>query len=196
MTSFRPGDRVFWWKWITRVVEFPYRAEILTVGTKRITIRVEDPDGGAQRIIRHVLAGSLQPVAVYYEKAADQGPAALEPAATWGEFARYLQIGEDVRPVRQVDVFENGNMLSYDRVHWVDAFGMLGDAQINRNHKDGPWGQSQEIEAADFERVWSVARASPIRRQQVVTAQMGQLGAVPLWLTIRGWRPTGSNRRS
>lgn len=189
MWSFWPGEPVFWWKRITRVVEYPYRAKVLIVRAKRITITVEDPDGNPKSFIRQVAAKSLQPAAVYHEKAADQGPAILEPSKTWGRFTRYVEIGEDLRPVRQVDVFENGHMLSFDRAHWVDDFGILGDAQINRNRKKGRWGQSQEINADKFEQVWAAARASPIWKQQAASAQMGQMGAVPIWLTIRGWRP-------
>ena len=186
---FQPGDRVFWWKRITRVVEYPYCAEITAVGPKRITIMVEDIDETNDRLIRHVAAENLQPLAGYYVKAADQGQAILEPTASWGRFSRYLEIGEDLRPMRQVDVFEDGHLLSYDRVHWVDDFGMLSDAKINRNRKVGPWGSSEEIEAAEFGRVWSAARASQMWSQQMATAQMASMGVVPTWLTIKGWRP-------
>jgi hypothetical protein len=189
VTLFRSGDRVFWWKRITCAIEYPYRAEITAVGRKRITIMVEDPDDADDRFIRDVAAESLQPRAGYYEKAVDQGPALLEPAASWGRFTRYLEIGDDLRPVRQVDVFEDGHFLTYDRVNWVDDFGMLGDAQINRNRKSGPWGRSKEIESAEFERVWGTARTSQMWPQQMVTAQMARRGAVPIWLTIKGWRP-------
>src|SRR5436309_287681 len=125
MTALQPGNQVFWWKRITRAIEYPYRAEVVTVGPKRITIRVEDPDSG-DRFIRHVAAECLQPLAGYYEKAIGQGPAMLEPAASWGKFTVYVEIGEDLRPVREVRVFENGTMLSYDRAHWVDDFGTFG----------------------------------------------------------------------
>ncbi len=189
MTQFRSGDRVFWWKRITRAVEYPYRAEVVAVGAKRITVTVEDPDDASDRFLRHVATESLQPVARYYVRAIEQGPAILEPAASWGPFTRYLEIGEDLRPVRQVDVFEDGHMLSYDRVHWVDEFGMLGDAKINRNRKQGPWGKSGEIESAEFESIWTAARVSPTWPQQVATAQMGRMGAEPVWLTVKGWRP-------
>jgi hypothetical protein len=194
VTQFQPGDRVFWWKRITRAVEYPYRAEVVAVGPKRVTIAVEDADDATDRFTRHVGAESLQPVAGYYAKAIEQGPAILGPAASWGRFTLYLEIGEDLCSVRQVHVFENGNMLCYDRIHWVDDFGMLGDAKINRNRMNGPWGKSAEIKSAEFERVWTAARASPMWQQQVVTAQMGRMGAVPVWFTIKGWRPGRTSR--
>jgi hypothetical protein len=189
IAALRPGSQVFWWKRITRAIEFPYRAEVVAVGPKRVTIRVEDPDDADDRFIRHVAVESLQAIAQYHAKAVGQGPAILEPAAAWGQFTRYREVGEDLRPVRQVDVFENGNLLSYDRTHWVDDFGMLGDARINRNRKQGPWGKSEEIAPAEFARVWTAARASPMWPRQVVGAQMEQMGAVPIWFTVRGWRP-------
>src|SRR5262249_3510688 len=114
---------------------------------------VEAPDDASDRFLRHVTTESLQPVAGYYGKALEQGPAILEPAASWGRFTRYLEIGEDLRPVRHVDVYEDGHVLSYDRVHWIDEFGMLGASKINRKRKSGLWGQSEEIESGEFERV-------------------------------------------
>jgi hypothetical protein len=195
-TSFRPGDQVSWWKRISQDGEHPYRAEVLKVGAKRVTIAVEDPDGGPARFIRHVTADSLQPVGAYHGKATAQSPRIAGPAAAWGRFTRYLEIGEDLRAVRQVDVFENGNMLSYDRGHWVDAFGMLAEGRINRNRRQWLWGQFEEIDARAFERVWVAARASRTWHQQVETAQMARMGAVPVWFTIRGWRPRLTRRRT
>jgi hypothetical protein len=177
MTAFRPGDQVTWWKRITRSIDYPYRAQVVAVGPRRIAISVEDPSDADIRFLRHVSAEHLQPVAGYYSKAAGQGPAILEPAARWGRFTIYLEIGEDLRPVREVLVFENGNLLSYDRSHWIDDFGMLGDARINRSRTQGRWGQSEEIEPAELERVWSAARASPMWLRQAATAQMA--GWVP-----------------
>jgi hypothetical protein len=189
VTQFRPGDQVFWWKRITSATEHPYRAEVLAVGANRITVTVEDPDDAGDRFLRHVAYESLQPVAGYYEKAIEQGPAAREPAANWGRFTRYLEIGEDLRAVRQVDHFADGHLLSYDRTHWVDDFGMLGDARINRNRKRGLRGRAEEIDSVEFARIWTAARASPTWPQQVATAQMGRMGVVPVWFTIKGWRP-------
>jgi hypothetical protein len=57
--QFRPGDQVFWWKRVTRAVEYPYRAEVVAVGTKRITLTVEDPDDASDRSVRHVATERL-----------------------------------------------------------------------------------------------------------------------------------------
>lgn len=189
-TAFRPGDQVFWWKRAARAVEYPYRAEVVAIGARRVTIAVEDPDGGPDRIVRHVAAECLQFVGVFHEKASAQGPAILEPAASWGPFTRYVEVGEDLHALRQVDFFENGNMLSYDRTHWVDDFGMLGDARINRNRKQGLWGSSEEIGTEEFEQVWGAARRCSLWQRQVATAQMENRGAIPVWLTIPDWRPS------
>jgi hypothetical protein len=186
---FRPGDLVYWWKRITREGEHPCRAEVVAIGSKRIKIAVKDPDGGSEPVIRHVAADCLQPVGIYHEKARCQGPELLEPAASWGRYTCYAEIGEDLRLVRQVNVYENGSMLSYDRRHWVDEFGMLGDARINRNRKQGRWGQSEEITAAEFESVWKAARRSPVWKRQQATAKMSQWGAVPMWFTSKDRRP-------
>lgn len=189
MANFKPGNQVYWWKRMTRSSEYPYRAEIVTVGPKRITISVEDPVDTTNRFTRHVPAESLQPVASYFSKAADQRRESPEPVAGWGRFTRYLEIGENLSAVRQVDVFENGLMLSYDQTHWVDGFSMLGDARMNRNHKRGRWGQSEEIESAEFEHVWTAARSADLWPQQVAAARMKEWGAIPAWLTVKGWYP-------
>jgi hypothetical protein len=69
---------------------------------------------------------------------------------------------------------------------------MLGDARINRNRKHGPWGRSEEIEATEFESIWTAARGSPLWLQQVATAQMARRGAVPIWLN--DWNDTPEQR--
>jgi hypothetical protein len=193
--EFCPGDSVYWWKRHNTNIEYPFRAMVVSMHAKRVTIEVEDLDGGTDRIVRHVAAERLQPIAVFYSKAMHRFPATLEPAASWGRFTLYLEVGEDLRTLRNVHVFENGRMLSYDRNHWVDDFGMLGDGKINRKRKQGPWQSSEtwwsseEIKPEEFERIWEAARSCPTWREQVATAQMGKLGEIPIWFTIKGWRP-------
>src|SRR5262249_59651356 len=119
-----------------------------------------------------------------------KGHRTSEPLVLWGRFARYLEVGEDARALRHVDVFESGPILSYDRSHWVDGFDMLADARIKRLRKQGQWGPSREIPAAEFERIWATARRSPLWRRQKATARMSRAGKVPIWLVTRPRRTT------
>ena len=137
MTALRTDGQVFWWKWITRHIEYPHRAEVVTVGPKRVTILVQDPDDAEDRYIRHVAVDRLQSVAGYHKKVVAQGPHIWEPTMSCGRFTRHLEVGKDLRAVRHVAAFENGSTLCYDRVHWVDDFGMLGDARMSRNRNEG-----------------------------------------------------------
>ena len=192
MTQLQPGDPVYWWRQINRSIQYPYRARVVSVGPKSVTISAEDPNDVNARFLRNVAAERLQSVARYCEKAPEQGPAILEPANSWGRFTRYSEIGEDLWSVRQVDEFESGRFLSYDRAHWVDGFGMLGDARINRYLKTGLWGRSEEIEYAEFERAWKAARSSPMWPEQIASVQRGLSimdGSSPPWLTGKRWRP-------
>jgi hypothetical protein len=195
VAQFRPGDRVWWWKRIGDSRDFPYRAKVVAIGPKLVTILVEDLDDPTDRFTRHVASERLQLVAGYFEKVVGQLPAIREPAASWGPLTTYAEIGDDLHILRQVDAFNNGHMLSYDREHWIDDFGLLGDARINRNLKRTEWWTSEEIDAAEFERVWSAARASPLWPQQMATALMERTGAVPTWFRIEARRPAATQRR-
>jgi hypothetical protein len=184
----RPGERVFWWKRITAMVEYPYSATILAVGKKRIKIAVDASDDSGNIVTRSVAADRLQPVGVYYAKATEQGPLDPGPTSSWGKLTRYLEVGEDLCALRHVDVFDNGSMLSYDRSHWVDNFGMLASRAMRKCRKE-PWGQAVEIAPAEFEQTWEIARQSPTWREQVATACMSRMATLPIWLTVNRQRP-------
>jgi hypothetical protein len=185
--SYQPGDRVFWWRYTRTHAGYAYAATVLAVRGKRVKIAIAATKSSSGIVTRSVAADRLQHVRVFYEKAIEQGPMVCEPPKSWGKLTRYVEIGEDLCALRHVDVFENGNMLRYDRSHWVDDFGMLCDALIDRNRKERR--RSVEIEPAEFEHVWQIARQSPTRRDQVATACMSRMGAVPIWLTIKRWQP-------
>ena len=182
--SFRPGEDVFWWKRLSTQIEVPVRAKVVGIGPKLVTIAVE---GGEQAGPEHrrVRPERMQPAGGHFIRA--RGPVVwspFDPAAAWGTCTLYLEIGEELWPVRQVRVFENGEMLSYDCAHWVDGFGMLYGCRRRRPGASG--GPGEEIGAEEFERVWATARRSATWPRQVVTAQMDQAGRSPVWMVTRG----------
>jgi hypothetical protein len=90
------------------------------------------------------------------------------PASSWGGLTRYLEVADDQFAARQVEVFDNGNVLRYDRAHWCDAFGPLLGRRFSRKPKwAASFPGSVAIEAAEFERVWQVAQRSTQWGQQV-----------------------------
>jgi hypothetical protein len=72
-------------------------------------------------------------------------------AADWGDSVRYVEVADDQFAVRQIEVFDNGNVLRYDRSHWCDDFGQLLGLRFSRKPK---WAASfpgaEVIEAAEF----------------------------------------------
>lgn len=112
------------------------------------------------------------------------GPVDRDSVRSWGTFIRHSEIGEDGYAVRQVDVFANGNVLRYDRWHWADAFGRLGDVWYSPQDWDRWWGPSEPITSTEFEQVWAAAETSPLRPLQLATAAMDRYGsdARPPWL--------------
>ena len=121
-----------------------------------------------------------------FEKALDQGLLLPGPVADWGRFSRLIEIGDDRYAVRHVDAFESGRWLRYDRNHWVDGFGMLADAQFGRREPRSRQWQVVEVANEEFEAAWEAAGRSPQWPLQVASAKMGRLGAVPVWLRLRG----------
>jgi hypothetical protein len=86
----------------------------------------------------------------------------------WGEISKYIEVGDDRRAVRQVDVFDNGNVLRYDRSHEWDGYGMLVGLKFSRKPKWAAFFPGAEmISGNDFERVWRSAQSSPLWAVQV-----------------------------
>jgi hypothetical protein len=74
----------------------------------------------------------------------------------WGSFVRYIEFGDDRFPLRQVDEYENGHRLTYDRNHWADQFGTLADFRFGDNWVKN-WGQPMVINPEEFEAKWQQA---------------------------------------
>lgn len=75
----------------------------------------------------------------------------------WGTSTYFMEIGLDLYADRQLEVYENGNVLSYDGSHVTDDFGRLCDQRLG--HGDI---QEFEISKAEFEQVWQTNQ--PINR--------------------------------
>ncbi|WP_369009487.1 DUF6881 domain-containing protein [Planctopirus hydrillae] len=104
-------------------------------------------------------------------------------AASWGECIRYVEIGDDRYAVRQVEVYNSGRVLRYERSHWCDRFGQLFGCLFSQKHKaiDGRL-TAEVIDAKEFERAWREAIDSPMWVQQVEHSLVAEWGLVPHWL--------------
>jgi hypothetical protein len=76
-------------------------------------------------------------------------------AEGWGGVSCYLEVGDDQLAVRQIDVFENENVLRYDRYHDWEDYGMLIGIRFSRKPKWAKFFPSAElISENDLARVW------------------------------------------
>ncbi|WP_066376867.1 MULTISPECIES: hypothetical protein [unclassified Anabaena] len=78
----------------------------------------------------------------------------------WGTSTYFLEVmavGKDLYATRQIEVYENGNVLSYDNQHCADNYGMLCDKPLERKDL-----QEFGITQAEFEAVWN--NKTPLNR--------------------------------
>jgi hypothetical protein len=75
----------------------------------------------------------------------------------WGTSTYFMEIGVDLYASRQIEVYENGNVLTYDNSHIGDNFGMLCDQKIGDSDMI-----EFEISKAEFEQIWLTR--TPINR--------------------------------
>jgi hypothetical protein len=102
----------------------------------------------------------------------------------WGDVVVYVELGLDGFAVRHVAAYANGNLLRYDRHHWVDEFGMLADARYSRKRWGNSWGEPVPIDAGEFERMWELAGHAPIHQQQLNYVRPAEFGDEPPWIMI------------
>ena len=116
-----------------------------------------------------------------YDKTPDNEVLDGLPASGWGKFTRYLEIATDRYVSRQVDWFENGYALRYDREHYVDQFGMLADLRYSEDWHQW-WPNSVPIDQAEFEGIWSSAEHTPALPLQLQSKEAASWPTVPPWL--------------
>ena len=69
---------------------------------------------------------------------------------SWGTSVWYFEVGIDAYPIRQIEVFENGNRLKYHESKLEDDYGGLGDQPLELDEF-----QEFEIKKEEFESEWS-----------------------------------------
>src|SRR5262245_12773138 len=95
-------------------------------------------------------------------------------SSDWGEFTFFIEV-DDQHVTRQVNWYENGMILRYDRSHWCDRFGFMFVGTFSRKQKAERG--MQPIEQKEFERVWKRALAVDSSwKEQQVHAMMHEWG--------------------
>ncbi|MCF4968555.1 hypothetical protein [Nostoc sp. CMAA1605] len=72
---------------------------------------------------------------------------------TWGTSTYFIEltlVGNDLCATRQIEVYENGNVLFYDEDHLADNYGMLCDKPLDSKDL-----QEFGITQAEFEQIWN-----------------------------------------
>jgi hypothetical protein len=92
-----------------------------------------------------------------------------------------LEIGLDRYATRQVDWFENGYALRYDREHYIDEFGTLADLRYSSKWKRW-WPDSKPIDGSAFERIWSDAADTAAASLQAQSSVRASWPVNPPWL--------------
>jgi len=70
----------------------------------------------------------------------------------WGTSIWFLELDNENFPLRQIEVYQNGKRLKYDKVNFQDKFGMLGDQPLDTDEINGM--NEIEITLAEFESEW------------------------------------------
>ncbi len=73
----------------------------------------------------------------------------------WGRCQRFIEVLDDQRASRQIDVYQGGRVLVYDRARPADRYGMLIGLRFSRKDKWRTFfSDVREIAASDFENAW------------------------------------------
>ena len=81
--------------------------------------------------------------------------------AEWGGVVLYYEVGEDLGAVRQIEMFDNGAVLFYDRDHHTDQYGSLAEGELLPLPTDYPY-QLGLVEISEFEALWE--QLEPLNR--------------------------------
>lgn len=84
------------------------------------------------------------------------------PAVSWGDWTIYVEVGDDQLAVRQINRFQNGNVVCYDKGHQRDEFGYLVGLRFSLKPKWRKFFPDAEvISATEFDAEWRRSLNSP-----------------------------------
>jgi hypothetical protein len=75
----------------------------------------------------------------------------------WGFSNWYLETDQELYPLRQIVVYDNGSVLKYDENHFIDEFGMLPDQSVTEEELKES--NTLEISKDEFEDKWLTLNA-------------------------------------
>ncbi|REJ89920.1 MAG: hypothetical protein DWQ34_18375 [Planctomycetota bacterium] len=91
----------------------------------------------------------------------------------WGAFTVYLEI-DDQHVTRQINEYEQGQLLRYDRSHWCDDFGYMFIGKFSRKQKATRG--YEVIDVVEFNKKWRQALQSELWTEQVGKSRVEQWG--------------------
>ena len=91
-------------------------------------------------------------------------PFGAGPTADWGGVILYYEMGEDLGALRQIEIYDNGTVLFYDREHDTDEYGFLAEGELEPLGADYPYPLGY-IDAEEFERLWEQLEAINWKRR-------------------------------
>lgn len=86
---------------------------------------------------------------------------------SWGTSTWYFEVGTDGYPIKQIELYENGNRLKYHSEKTFDDYGGLGDQALDVNEF-----KSFEIEKTEFDNEWQ--KSNPKKEHQEILDLISQ----------------------
>ncbi|MBL8726455.1 MAG: hypothetical protein JNK49_20600 [Planctomycetes bacterium] len=89
----------------------------------------------------------------------------------WGECRRLIEVSDDQAASRQIDIYHNGLILTYDRSKPRDAYGMLIGLRFSLKSKwKSHFPDPRFLSLSDFDEVWRAASSKAV--QQAAAARL------------------------
>jgi hypothetical protein len=78
----------------------------------------------------------------------------------WGACTYLFEVDEDLYACREIEIYEHGAVLRYDRRHFHDQYGGLADQRFARTAEEfeSEWTEF-ELQESKFEQVWASQKA-------------------------------------